>query len=230
MILLGFALLGILVYHFAPVSRTVVPVIPAPIFAQEVETFFNLDSGNRSSVTLLSKDSPLSANLFLQSPAGKEAWAGIGWPLHDANWSFMDTFYVEMRADGLKEVQFKILTYDPDHTNPEDRDTYRQVVKEVPVTSDWVKIAVPSEDFYIPDWWYVQQKVSHSLSSKHFERVYRLAVQAETSSPRNVPLKLEIRSLTIVGRNNYYLGFLLVYLFILTLFAIGTHPNPSSKR
>jgi len=225
MILLALAAFGVLVYRLAPPSRTVIHLTPSLELQNAMETFSDSGVTGKSWVHLLHRDSPIDAMLYLDAPAEKDSWAGFGWLLHESNWSFMDTLYVEARAEGFDEIQFKILTFDPDHTNRQDRSTYRQLSKEIPVTREWQTLQIPTNDFYIPDWWYKQQGVDPKLDSKHLEKVYRLDIQPSDQAPRFVPLHLEIRSVTVVGSSSRNTAILLGYLFILMLTTLGTNPH-----
>lgn len=220
--LVALALLGALVYHFAPPSIKTHSILPSNLV---LETFSDSGSVGNSSIHLSKQNQGLAMDIVLNAPEGKDAWAGIGWDLMDANWMFMDTLFVKIRGTGTTEAQLKLLTFDPDHTNPENRDTYRQVLKEVPIGSDWKLLAIPTDYFYVPDWWYQQQGVSHDLDSKHLEKVLRLDFQPSAKSPRQTPIHIEIESIQAYGKSSRNVAILLGYWFILMIFALGTNPN-----
>jgi hypothetical protein len=230
LIILAFATLGVVVYFLAPPSRTVIRLTPSLELQNDIETFSDSGVTGKSWVRMKHKDSPIEAELYLDAPAEKNSWAGFGWLLRESNWSFMDTLYVEVRAQGFDELQFKILTFDPDHTDRKNRSSYRQLNKEIPVSREWQTICIPTNDFYIPDWWYKQQGVDPILNSKHLESVYRLDVQPSEQAARFVPLQLEIRSMTAVGASSRNTAILLGYLFILMITTLGTNPNKRSSQ
>ena len=229
-ILLLLALMGVGVYVGAPSPRKSLRLVPSPAARAVLETFSDSGVTGKSHVTLADRGDTLVAAITLSAPQGKDAWAGIGWRIADlggnkANWTFMDTLHVQIRAQGISEVQLTILTFDPDHTKPTDRSTYRQMIKEIPVKSEWTSIALPAELFYIPEWWYAQQGVDRKLDSKHLEGVFRLDLSPSPGAPREVPLQIEVRSLDLVGKSSRNLAILLGYILLLTLIALGTNPN-----
>lgn len=225
LLLLVLASIGIALFRFAPPSRNSVTLSPSTKYSAQMESFSDSGVTGSSQIQIVKKNNPIQANMVLIAPADQPSWAGFGWLLNDANWSFMDTLYLEVRGQGFSELELKILTFDPDHTKPENRSSYRQVIKEVAISSQMQKIAIPTEQFYIPDWWYSQEGVSKDLDSKHLEKVYRIDIQPSSKTPRNVPLLLEIQSVTITGTSSRNLAILLGYLFLLMIIALGTNPH-----
>lgn len=229
--LVALALLGGVAFHYAPPSTTTYHIFPA--FAQNharMESFSDSGVTGNSSIRISQVDSTLHMDMTLLAPEGKDAWAGVGWYLQDANWLFMDTLFIRIRGTGFSEAQLKLLTFDPDHTVPTDRATYRQVLKEIAIRSEWQLIAIPTDHFYVPDWWYTQQNVSRKLDSKHLEKVYRLDLQPAANSPRNAPMTMDVQVLNAFGTSSRNLAILLGYWLVLMTVAIGTNPNRRIRK
>lgn len=223
LVLLTLAIAGIVVYRLVPFSGATQIVFPS-VLSRTPVTFSDSGVTGTSQIILSVQDTLVESKILLDAPMDKDCWAGFGWNLK-SNWSFMDTLFLEVRAEGFSELQLYVLTFDPDHSINDSADTYRQLVKEFPVSTNWQRIAVPAEQFYIPDWWYAQQGVDRSLDNKHLESVRRISIQPSARSPRGVPLRLELRRLEAVGASNRNQAILLGYLFLLTLVALGTNPN-----
>lgn len=231
LILITLAILGALAFHYAPPSIKTYSILPRdPSEPLPLETFSDSGVTGTSKISMDQSSEALHLDILLNAPEGKDSWAGIGWTLTDANWMFMDTLYVKIRGTGVSEAQLKLLTFDPDHTDPTNRDTYRQVLKEIPVTSAWTTLAIPTEQLYVPEWWYQQQKVARDLDSKHLEQVFRFDFLPAANSPRNAPISIDIASITASGTSSRNLALLLGYWFILMIFAIGANPNKESKK
>jgi hypothetical protein len=222
--LLVLALIGFFVYSKAPSPRKVISIAPSTEFSKSLQTYADSSSEGQSRVALAQVGSTILCKTTFAPASKKDVWAGFGWDL-DQNWDFMDTLYLEVRASGIPELELKLLTYDPDYSKAGDPSTYRQVVKEVPVSNQWQKLAIAAEHFYVPDWWYTQTGVSKNLDSRHFEQVLRLNIQPSSKAPRGVPLEFEVRSLTLTGTNSRNLAIFLGYLFVLMIFALGVNPH-----
>lgn len=220
------AVLGIVVYRHIPAERTVLQLVPSSEFRRAIEVFNDSMAGGASRIRLEeSQTGGLRAHMHLSAPEGQDAWAGFGWLLQESNWTFVDSLYIEVRTDNLEEIELKLLTFDPNHTRRTDRNTYKQIVKELPVSSRWHTLAVPIDHFYIPQWWFAQQGVDPKFDSKHLERVFRLDIRPSSHAPQGQDLRIEVRSLVVVGSSNRNFAILFVYLFLLMVVALGGYPR-----
>jgi len=224
LLLLLLASAGLAVFHVAPPSLKTLQLLPSQDLSA-IAAFSDNTASGHSVIHLLTQDSLISTQIVLDTSSGRDVWAGFGWKLSDANWSFIDTVFLDIRCVGCSEVQLKLLTYDPDVSKRDDFSTYRQLVKEIPVSGNWQRIALPAEHFYVPEWWYQQHKVDKSLDSKHLESVARFDIQPSSQAPRGTSINLEVRSLTMVGSSPRNAAILLGYLFLLMLFVLGTNPH-----
>jgi hypothetical protein len=115
----------------------------------------------------------------------------------------------------------KIWTYDPDVTDDSKKLTFRQLIKEVPVSEEMQRIAIPMEQFYVPDYWFEQTGAKKDLTQRHLESVARVEIAPGWKTPRDKPFTLKIHRIEVRGVSNLTLGILLGVLLFVAILAIG---------
>ena len=194
---------------------------------QIVSGYDDRSDGGLSDARMGMVDSVLDFECELKGDSSKDAWCGLIWNLDPeqkgnyANWTLVDSVIVELSGKNIDEIVIKIWTYDPDVTDSQKKLTFRQLIKEVPVTKEMQRIAIPMEQFYVPDYWFEQTGADKKLTQRHQEAVARVEIIPGWKMPRNALFSLKIRKIEVLGVSNFALGILLgVFLFIAIL-AIG---------
>lgn len=217
--LLLVALLMIATYVIAPT-----PQWQTQIFPGQTPNRLAFDSHSHASWT---GDSLVSKLVYtLQSPAKTDAYASGGWTMDpkrkiSLNWSFLDTIHLEIRGTGCSEALLRILTFDPDYSKEDKEETYRPLLKEIPLEAQWKQISLVAEELYIPDFWYTQQGIAKKYDRKYLEtpRVFEFA--NGWNCPHHQESTIEIRSIVLQGSSNRYFGWLVFGLLSLTIVALG---------
>ncbi len=222
--LLGLA--GIVAYVFAPSRERHDILVPGKLVHSEYYVYNDSAAGGTSRALLAHYDSLLIFDYSLG--ANKGAYCGFGWEFGKKrrNWSFMDSLILDIRAIGTDQVIVKIISHDPDVTVAGKDNTLRPVIKEVAVSKDWQRIAIPVEDLYVPDYWYNDNGVSKNYDSKHLESVVRVEFTPGWESARGKPLSLQVRGLEVHGASNLYFGILVFWLLLLIIVAMGVRTGP----
>jgi len=220
------AALAIIVYVLFPERhffRSLYPLTDGQI----VSVYDDRSDGGFSEARMGMVDSVLDFECELKGDSTKDAWCGLIWDLdpeqkgHYANWTLVDSLIVELSGNNTDEMVIKIWTYDPDVTDAQKKLTFRQLIKEVPVTKEMQRIAIPMEQFYVPDYWFEQTGTKRTLTQRHQEAVARVEIIPGWKTPHNAPFSLKIRKMEVLGVSNLALGILLAVFLFIAILAIG---------
>ena len=131
-------------------------VFPAPE-GVSLEKYDDKSDGGASEATLDIKDSSAKFTCTLGADTATPAWCGLLWNFDPEgkkdyrNWTFVDTIFIDLEATGTKQLLLKVWTFDPDVTDLEKQQTFKLLLKEVPVKPGRQKVALPMEELYTPD-------------------------------------------------------------------------------
>ena len=132
---------------------------------------------------------------------------------------------MDLDIAGTDEILVKVWTYDPDVTDMQKSNTFKMLLKEVPVKTGRNKIAIPFEHFYIPDFWYDDLGVKRSKNRLHHESVARVEISAGWKQPRGKNFVVNVREIFASGISNTAYGIFLFMILGLMIVAIGrSHP------
>ncbi|NLB63290.1 MAG: hypothetical protein GX801_04195 [Fibrobacter sp.] len=218
---------SLLTFHFSTDAHHLNQILPKS--NQYVKSFHNWDE-QPSKITTTLSDSNLQVALFLQGETGHAPWVAVQinlWDYFDKhlNWMFVDTLFIDVESDDISELQVKILTFDPDLSNPKEYSTYKVLSKEIPLQKGRQKIGIRLEDFYIPEWWFAQKDKEKKFTSKHWEKVGYLELSTTGEAKTHQDLSYTIHSISVQETQKTHLKILLSILFILALIAIGLIPS-----
>ena len=218
------------VYFALPDRHFVDSVFPLHDGASVFEYDDKADGGS-SEVTFALTDSSASFSCMLGADTAKSAWCGLlldlsqGEKAEYRNWTFVDSLIFELESSGTDEILVKVWTYDPDVTDMQKSNTFKMLLKEVPVKTGRNKIAIPFEHFYIPDFWYDDLGVKRSKNRLHHESVARVEISAGWKQPRGKNFVVNVREIFASGISNTAYGIFLFIILGLMIVAIGrSHP------
>lgn len=224
--LLGF--LGLLIYGLVPSPIQQETLFPSPALSQQAPFAYDDSAqGGTSRAYQSYTDSLVSFDCILGADTSFSAFCAFGWDLKPSgvrNWSTMDSLVFHIKARGTDQIIVKVLTHDPNHPQ-----TPRLLLKEVPVSPQWQKISVPLIDFYTPHYWYQEHQLDSTRITPHWESVLQLEVGPDWSAPRSQPLNIQIRSIHVQGKSNFYFGILVVWELLLIIMAMGVRTRSRSR-
>lgn len=162
----------------------------------------------------------------LGADESKGAWCGLLFDMVQSDtiyrdWSFVDSVIVNLQSSGTDEILLKIWTFDPEVTDVKVPRTFRLLMKELPLNGTSQRISIPLEQFYTPDFWYDDAKVSHEMDGRHHETVARVEIAPGWNQPRGKKFTLKVESIQVKGLSNKTFGVVLLVMLVLTIVAIG---------
>jgi hypothetical protein len=224
------AIIVVAIYVMLPKERFAETVFPLGDGAK-VSAFDDNAYGGTSLVSFEASDSLAAFQCTLGADEKKSAWCGMFFDFDPTreknfhNWKNVDTLYLDVDVAGTDEILVKVWTFDPDITDMQRPETFKLLLKEVPVKPGRNQIAVPFEHFYIPDFWYNDLGVKRSMSRMHHESVARVEISAGWKQPRGKKFVVNVRNVFASGVSNTAYGIFLFMILGLMIVAIGRrHP------
>lgn len=188
--------------------------------------------GGLSQIEFAAGDSTLEFSCTLGPEGSKGGWCGILFQLGDVankkfrKWNFVDTVYLDVESNGTNEILLKIWTFDPDVTVLDNSNTFRLLLKEVPLKGDREKVAIPMDDFYTPDFWFDEYGQKSARNRRSLESVARVEISSGWNQPRGQTYSIKLHQLSVSGVSNLYFGITLVLILLVVIAAIGLrHPK-----
>ena len=225
-ILAPIAAIVLIVYALLPDQKFEESVFPL----EEGVTVFGYDDtvdGGESVAHTDIGDSVLSFDCTLGADTTKSAWCGILWnadpdsAMAYRNWTFVDSLILDVEAEGTHEILLKVWAFDPDVTDIRKPKTFRLLMKEVHLRAGRRRVAIPMAHFYIPNFWYDDNKVDKELNRRHQENIARVEIAPGWNQPRGKKFSLKIYSVKAVGISNLYFGIVMGVFLLLTIVAVG---------
>ena len=224
---LAVAAIAILAIYFLLPDRNFAEIIfPVPEGAT-LEKYDDRSDGGSSEASLVLADSSASFSCTLGADTAAPAWCGLLWNFDPEgkkdykNWTFVDTVFLDVKATGTTQVLLKVWTFDPDVTDPEKSQTFKLLMKEVPVQSGRQKIAIPMEELYTPDFWYGNAGVDPKYNKRHQESVARVEIAPGWEQARGTTFSVTFYGFSASGVSNFYFGIVLFSFLALTIIAVG---------
>ncbi len=227
-ILFVLSVIGIAVYGLAPERYFKDMVFPLQE-SMILTAYDDRDDGGMSRANLSTTDADSSLLFSCTLHTGESpAWCGLLWSfapdslLHYRNWMLVDSLVFDVDVQGTTEFLIKLWTFDPDVTDPENKFSFRPLIKEVTVEKEGrQRIVVPISQLYVPDYWYESQKVDRSLELKHLEGAARLEISSGWNMKRGKSFSLKIYSIEAKGVSSFALGLLLFFFLAIATIAVG---------
>ena len=185
-----------------------------------------LDGGSSEAFMEL-RDSLADFSCTLGTDTSKFAWCGLLWNFDPQgeknyrNWTFVDSLVFDIDAKGTDEILVKVWTYDPDVTDIEKVQTFKLLLKEIPLKAGRQRIAIPMEQLYTPEFWYENAGVDQKYNKRHQESVARFEITPGWNQPRGKAFSVKVHSISANGVSNFYFGVVLFAFLIITIIAVG---------
>ena len=224
------AIIVVAIYVMLPKERFAETVFPLGE-GTKASAYDDNANGGTSVVRFNLSDSLVSFQCALGMDEKKSAWCGLVFDFDPNgekkfhNWKNVDTLYLDVDIAGTDEINLKTWTFDPDVTDLKKSETFRLLLKEIPVKQGLNKIAIPFEQLYIPDFWYDERGVKRSRNRPHHESVARLEISAGWKQPRGKNFVVNVREISASGTSNRAYGIFLFMILGLMIVAIG-HRHP----
>ncbi len=234
--ILGLAVAIILgVYFVIPQKRFEENVFPL-IQGEDVLVYDDQTDGGNSQIESSVDSSALNFSCTLGADTSKGAWCGIVFSLSDVKkenfrkWNFVDSVILDIEAYGTSEILLKIWTFDSDITKLDEWQSFRLLLKEVPLSDGRQRIAVAMDDFYTPDFWTEKYGKESSGGRRFLETTARLEITSGWNQPRGKRYSLNIRDISVSGVSNLYFGLAMIAIILVVVAAIGLrHPKSEDK-
>jgi len=144
------------------------------------------------------------------------------------NWNLMDSLVFNLQSsENFEELIVQILTYDPDYTDPNNRNTMKPAIKELYLSPGTRRYSIAMEHFYTPDYWFEQQKAKNVHNAKRFSAVAGLEMFSGWKNQADKPLELKAESICAEGFSNTSFVVLVIYISILIAIAISVRTKNS---
>ncbi|SHK54483.1 hypothetical protein [Fibrobacter sp. UWEL] len=219
------------VYNYLPDQRFFDSAFPVSD-GISVEAYDDQYDGGTSQIEYAAGDSTLEFSCTLGPESGKGGWCGVLFQLGDVankkfkKWNFVDTVLLDIESSGTKEILLKIWTFDPDVTQLDKPNTFRLLLKEVPLKGGRETIAIPMDDFYTPDFWFDEYGQKSARNRRSLESSARLEITSGWNQPRGQKYSLKVHQLSVSGVSNLYFGITLGLILLVVIAAIGLrHPK-----
>ena len=185
-----------------------------------------LDGGS-SEASMDLRDSSADFSCTLGTDTAVFAWCGLLWNFDPQgeknyrNWMFVDSLVFDIDAKGTDEILVKVWTYDPDVTDIEKAQTFKLLLKEIPLKAGRQRIAIPMEQLYTPEFWYENAGVDQKYNKRHQESVARFEITPGWNQPRGKAFSVKVHSISANGVSNFYFGVVFFAFLIITIIAVG---------
>lgn len=183
--------------------------------------------GGASEASMDLRDSSADFSCTLGTDTAVFAWCGLLWNFDPQgeknyrNWMFVDSLVFDIDAKGTDEILVKVWTYDPDVTDIEKVQTFKLLLKEIPLKAGRQRIAIPMEQLYTPEFWYENAGVDQKYNKRHQESVARFEITPGWNQPRGKAFSVKVHSISANGVSNFYFGVVLFAFLIITIIAVG---------
>ena len=214
------------IYFLLPDREFSEMVFPAPE-GTAFDKYDDKSDGGASEATLDIKDSSAKFTCTLGADTALPAWCGLLWNFDPEgkkdyrNWTFVDTIFIDLEATGTKQLLLKVWTFDPDVTDLEKQQTFKLLLKEVPVKPGRQKVALPMEELYTPDFWYGNAGVDPKFNKRHQESVARVEIAPGWEQARGAEFSVVLYGLSASGVSNFYFGIVLFAFILIVIIAVG---------
>lgn len=224
------------VYNYLPDQRFFDGVFPIGD-GVSVIGYDDRSDGGISQIEFAAGDSALDFSCVLGPKEAKGGWCGVLFQLGDVankkfrKWNFVDTVYLDVESSGTTEILLKIWTFDPDVTQLDKPNTFRLLLKEVPLKGGRETIAIPMDDFYTPEFWFEEYGTESARNRRSLESSARIEITSGWSQPRSQRYSLKIHQLFVSGVSNLYFGVTLGLIVLVVIAAIGLrHPKKNGTN
>ena len=228
----------IVAYALLPERSFKEDLLPVPE-GVALDAYDDRSDGGASEASFSVNGGEAEFSCMLGADTVKFAWCGLLWNLDPEgkkdyrNWTFVDSVYIDVEARGIKEIIVKVWMFDPDVTDIGKPETFKLLLKEVPVKEGRQRVAIPMEHFYTPDFWYETAKVSQEYNKRHQETAARVEIVPGWDHPRGKKFTLKLHEVSFWGISNLYFGIVLISFILLTIAAVGLRHktgNDESKK
>lgn len=192
--------------------------------------------GGSSQIEFSAGDTTLDFSCTLGTDTSKSSWCGVLFQLGDVankdfrKWNFVDSVILDIEASGTKEILLKMWTFDPDVTQLDKPNSFRLLLKEIPLVEGHQRIAIPMEDFYTPEFWFEEFGEKSARNRRSLESTARLEITSGWNHPRGQKYSLRVHEISVTGISNLYFGITLGLIVLVIVAAIGLrHPRKNAE-
>lgn len=207
-------------YVLIPKREFLVQVFPLSA-TEKLMAYDDLSDGGSSKAKMELSDSVLDFRCTLGMDTSKGAWCGVIWQFNYENWSLVDSILLDVYSETETEIIAKVWTYDPDVTNKDSLTTFRQLLKEIPLKKGENHIAIPFQEFYVPDFWFQKNGVAKELMQRHKEHVSRFEVTPGWDVKRGEPMHFRFTKIAAKGTGSIELAIFLIACVVIVVIALG---------
>lgn len=233
---LAIVAIAILVAYALIPERTFSEVVFPLAEGTSLDKYDDRLDGGTSEASMEQRDSLVDFSCTLGTDTAKFAWCGLLWNYDPKgekeyrNWTFVDSLVFDIDVKGTDELLVKVWTFDPDVTDIGKQQTFKLLLKEIPVKSGRQRIAIPMEQLYTPDFWYETAGVDPKFNKRHQETVARFEITPGWNQPRGKAFSVKVYSISANGVSNIYFGAVLFAFLIITIIAVGRSHKVHSEE
>jgi len=158
--------------------------------------------GGSSRVELMNTEGPLSYRFQLKE-GFEYPYASIGLGFLDilVDWGDYQELKLSVQCSPANTLLFSLLTYDTRVTQTEDYSSHRPATSKFSCSEDETEITVDLAHLTTPDWWLMRFDLPLADNNYSLNKVFGISVANSSQSPRHVESEVQIKQVTIVGRD-----------------------------
>ena len=116
-----------------------------------------------------------------------------------------DTIEFDITCAPLNVLLFNLFTHAPNLTQLNDTATQRVNSTFFSCDGTWQPIIIRLQALAAPDWWLNKYDLELSDPNYNLEKAYRFSIVNSLQSPRDTPLRVQLKNVALKGRNINYL-------------------------
>ena len=132
--------------------------------------------------------------------------------LAQIDWSKYTSATFVAKCAPTNSIIFGVLTFDDKLSKAGEFDTYRTPQTFFSCDDRGIPVSVDLTRLTIPEWWFNLHRLPMALQDYKLNKVSKVVFGASIQSPRNVDSHVEIRELTLHGRDSRYIAAMWVSL------------------
>ena len=116
-----------------------------------------------------------------------------------------DTIEFDITCAPQNVLLFNLFTHAPNLTQLNDTATQRVNSTFISCDGTWQPITIRLQALVAPDWWLYKYNLELSDPHYNLEKAYRFSLVNSLQSPRNMPLRVQLKDVALKGRELSYL-------------------------
>ena len=131
-----------------------------------------------------------------------------------ANLSRYSTVEFDVRCTPANTLQFGLIMFEDQISIPGNYTTYRLPYEYFFCHDNGGHIEIDLKKLRTDQWWFDRNKLNLSRQEYTLDKIAKVSFGSTFQSPYDIPSKVQVRNLTLVGRDMRYLGLFVVFVIV----------------